>query len=424
MKVKRLKMTDFRGIGDLTLEFDAGEPTVLLGVNGVGKSSILDCLAILLSWFMVRIVFDPETRKDFRKSRIRFGNNLLTGFQQEDLVDERDFSEQDIKNGAKLTRSEITLSLDSQEVSLSLTKTLEKGSEEANSDLEDLERVTYGIREKWKTNAGANIPLAVYYPVSRGFRDSELSLEIEESPAIKGADAYDEALQGIAINFKSFFQWFRSCEDLENEDRRDNPAFRDGKLEAVRNAISSLLPGFSNLRVRRSPLRMTVSKEGEELIINQLSDGEKCLLAMVGDLARRLAIANPGLSEPLQGSAVVLIDEIELHLHPKWQREIIPALTRTFPNCQFIITTHSPQVVSHVRPEGVYLLEKTPEGIVAKRPESSFGRDSNRILEDLMGVPERPQDIKEDLLELFRLIDRGNIDGARQLRQQLADEIG
>ncbi|WP_309143275.1 AAA family ATPase [Nostoc sp. CHAB 5836] len=133
--------------------------------------------------------------------------------------------------------------------------------------------------------------------------------------------------------------------------------------------MSSLIPSFSKLRVRRSPLRMTVIKQGEELIVNQLSDGEKCLLAMVGDLARRLAIANPSLPDPLQGSGVVLIDEIELHLHPKWQREIIPALTRTFPNCQFIVTTHSPQVISQVKPEGIYILEKTDEGVVARRPE-------------------------------------------------------
>jgi predicted ATP-binding protein involved in virulence len=106
---------------------------------------------------------------------------------------------------------------------------------------------------------------------------------------------------------------------------------------------------------------MTITKQGQELIINQLSDGEKCLLAMVGDLARRLAIANPSLPDPLQGSGVVLIDEIELHLHPKWQREIIPALTRTFPNCQFIVTTHSPQVISQVKPEGIYILERTDD---------------------------------------------------------------
>lgn len=113
-----------------------------------------------------------------------------------------------------------------------------------------------------------------------------------------------------------------------------------------------------------------------------------------------------------------------MHLHPKWQREIVPALTRTFPNCQFIVTTHSPQVVSHVKPEGIYILKATPEGITATHPESSYGRDSNRILEDLMEVPKRPQEIKDRLLELFRLIDNKDLDGAKKLRYQIAEEIG
>jgi predicted ATP-binding protein involved in virulence len=169
---------------------------------------------------------------------------------------------------------------------------------------------------------------------------------------------------------------------------------------------------------------MTVKKQGQELIVNQLSDGEKCLLALVGDLARRLAIANPGLEEPLQGKGVILLDEIELHLHPKWQRQIISSLTTTFPNCQFIITTHSPQVLSHVKPDSIYLLQATPDGIIAEQPENSFGRDSNQILEDLMGVSERPQEIKDNLRDLFRLIDQGHLDSAKQLRQNLADEIG
>ncbi|WP_318781167.1 AAA family ATPase [Amazonocrinis nigriterrae] len=278
------------------------------------------------------------------------------------------------------------------------------------------------LNNQLATIPNTNIPLAVYYPVNRAVID--MPLEISEAYSFKQLDAYKQALIVGKIDFKSFFEWFRNQEDLENEKRRDNLEYRDKQLEAVRQAISSLLPDFSNLRVQRSPLRMTVQKQGEELIVNQLSDGEKCLLAMVGDLARRLAIANPSLPDPLKGSGVVLIDEIELHLHPKWQREIIPALTRTFPNCQFIVTTHSPQVISHVKPEQIYILEKTDEGVIAKRPESSFGRDSNRILEDLMDVPARPQEIKESLLELFRLIDAGNLEGARELRQQLANEIG
>ncbi|ODG98702.1 ATP-binding protein [Nostoc sp. KVJ20] len=458
MKVKRLEMQSFRGIGDLTLEFDETGPTVLIGINGVGKSSILDCLAIFLSQFTAYIQSSSDS--------IRFFNN------------------KDISNGCEETHNEITFLIDSQEIVLNITKISSGVIQESltrhrelfqfsvllkeklqmqqisNSEYQQLQPILNSIfttidpeisdpvsldndnpatlsslqytkglqavvdalRHQLENSFEANIPLVIYYPVNRAVID--MPLEISEVSSFKQVDAYNQALTGGRIDFKTFFEWFRNREDLENERRRDNPDYRDKQLETVRQAISSLIPEFSNLRVERSPLRMTVRKRNEKLIVNQLSDGEKCLLAMVGDLARRLAIANPGLTEPLEGEGVVLIDEIELHLHPKWQREIIPALTRTFPNCQFIVTTHSPQVLSQVKPEGIYILEKTDEGVIAKKPESSFGRDSNRILEDLMGVPERPQEIKESLLELFRLIDAGNIEGARQLRQQLAIEIG
>ncbi|KAB8317460.1 AAA family ATPase [Tolypothrix campylonemoides VB511288] len=442
MKVKRLIMNSFRGIGDLTLDFDEVGPTVLIGVNGVGKSRILDCLAILLSQY--------------------------TGRVQDDST--RSLSEQDITNGHKQTQIEITISLNQgEDITWSLSQERQEGksgqspanrleaiklladisSEQRLQNLsrggndlrkflqtaveilsqevdevsqEPLEKVVDEINSQLANNENASIPLPVYYPVNRAVLD--MPLEISEEYLMTQRNAYDQALTGGRIDFKGLFEWFRKREDLENELRRDNPSHRDKQLEAVRGAISSLQPDFSDLRVERSPLRMTVKKQGQQLIVNQLSDGEKCLLALVGDLARRLAIANPGLSDPLQGNGVVLIDEIELHLHPKWQRQIIPALTRTFPNCQFIITTHSPQVLSHVKPDSIYLLEATPEGIVTEQPENSFGRDSNQILEDLMGVSERPQEIKENLRDLFRLIDQGHLDSAKQLRQNLADEIG
>jgi predicted ATP-binding protein involved in virulence len=399
MRVKRLKIDFFRGISYLTLEFPETEPTVLIGINGVGKSSILDCLAILLS-------------------------PLIEGIQ-DPTGSAANFNDQDITNGLQRTDNEITISLDSREITWSLIK-ISEGFEDFHtheqSNLAKLKETTREIHHQWKAHREANIPLVMYYPVNRAVLD--VSLELPKAHPFKQIDAYDQAVTGVSIGFGGFFQWFRVQEDVENELRLDNPNYRNRQLEAVRQAIYSLLPGFSNLRVRRFPQQMTVVKQGEMLLINQLSDGEKCLLAMVGDLARRLAIANPGLTDPLQGSGVVLIDEIELHLHPKWQREIIPALTRTFPNCQFIVTTHSPQVISEVKPEGIYILERTDEGIVAMRPESSYGRDTNRILEDLMDTPERPQKIKENLLELFRLIAKGELDSARQLHQKIADEIG
>ncbi|WP_373270792.1 AAA family ATPase [Nostoc sp. T09] len=461
-------MQSFRGIGDLTLDFDETEPTVLIGINGVGKSSILDCLSIIFSQITGKIQNSPNSIRSLSEQDITSGRNeirievitTLDNLQEiplsinlvkiKDIQSSsqlqpalEDFTVDLVEDAAKFIQKSLGQKISNIEYKKLQTifKSIVPSLAETISDsvvrdiaisnnqytlqylrgLQVQSAVDY-LRQKLEFDSEASINLLVYYPVNRAVID--MPLEISEVCSFNQVDAYNEALTGGKIDFKIFFDWFRNREDLENERRRDNPDYKDKQLEAVRQAIVSLIPDFSNLRVERSPLRMTVKKQGEELIVNQLSDGEKCLLAMVGDLARRLAIANPGLSEPLQGSGVVLIDEIELHLHPKWQREIIPALTRTFPNCQFIVTTHSPQVISHVKPEGIYILEKTNEGVIVKRPESSFGRDSNRILEDLMDVPERPQEIKTSLLELFRLIDAGNLEGARQLRQELAAEIG
>jgi len=406
IRVKRLEIEGFRGLDNLTVEFSYTEPMVLIGVNGVEKSSILDCLRIFLS-LSHGILYDAKSQK-----RLVHLAEFQIALEAREKIH---FNEQDIKRGSNRVVGKIFIELNGRKCDWSLIQ--ERNSvvkyDCTNSLIEVIRSIPF---------QQLNFPLIIYYPVTRGV--FEVPLELLEESKIEQTSAYKDALQGSQANFKTFFQWFRTVEDLENEERRDNSEYRDRRLESVRNAISQMLPGFKNLRVRRSPLRMTVAKDGEELIINQLSDGEKCLLAMVGDIARRLAILNPGLEDPLQGSGVVLIDEIELHLHPAWQRRIIPTLTQTFPNCQFIVTTHSPQVVSHVKPEGIFLLEKTPQGITARHPESSYGRDSNRILEDLMGVPKRPQDIKEELLELFRPIDSGELDAAREVRQKLASQIG
>ena len=109
-------------------------------------------------------------------------------------------------------------------------------------------------------------------------------------------------------------------------------------------------------------------RELYEMVTNldvlQLSDGEKCTLALFGDIARRLAIANPSLDDPLQGDGVVLIDELELHMHTSWQRKVISMLKKTFPNIQFIITTHSPQILGEVDHDfNVYALSRNGSDI-------------------------------------------------------------
>jgi predicted ATP-binding protein involved in virulence len=169
---------------------------------------------------------------------------------------------------------------------------------------------------------------------------------------------------------------------------------------------------------------MEIKKNGKGLTIDQLSDGEKCMMAMVGDLARRMAIANPVRENPLDGDGVVLIDEIDLHLHPKWQHMLVSRLVEVFPNCQFIISTHSPHVITHVHPENLYVLKQTEAGVIAERPSESYGKTVDRVLEDLMGLATtRPDKVTKSLQELYELISLGQLEQAKQLLAVMTGEV-
>jgi predicted ATP-binding protein involved in virulence len=273
---------------------------------------------------------------------------------------------------------------------------------------------------------------SVYYLSSRDLRDLTLvrlsDIEVIYFPILTSSEKQDKDkyITQSNLEFELFVEWFKNTEDIENEERiNKNISYRDRNLEAVRNAVYSILGSeFKNLKFKRTAEKMTIEKQSLEIAVDWLSDGEKSLLAMVADLAKRLSANNPNSTNPLEETGIVLIDEVELHLHPAWQRKIIPQLTKTFPNCQFIITTHSPQILSHVQPESIYLLKKDGEEIIVDRPQYSYGRDSNRILEDLMEQPERPQEIQDLLSHLFALIHDGELDSAKALLEEISDKIG
>jgi predicted ATP-binding protein involved in virulence len=406
MNIKQLRMQSFRGISDLTLDFDP-QLNILIGDNGSGKSSILNCLSAFLNHISGEVKFLHQNG---------YHPNRFITPQVKDV-----FLDDDIATGSK---QKIEIQLEFTLNSLNIQYIIEKNRGDASklsTQINDLNLATPHLQGIVQAK---NIPIMIYYSVKRDllFEDSQSSKEVNMSNSI--LDVYKRSFSGGQVIFQEFFEWFRILEEVENELIRDIPNHRDRQLESVRQAIYTFLPEFKDLRIRRRPeLRMTVTKNSAELTINQLSDGEKNLLAMVGDLARRLAIANPEMEKPELGSGVVLIDEIELHLHPKWQRMVIPALLRTFPNCQFIITTHSPQVLGEVKDGKIYRLANTESGVSAEIVRT-YGRDSNRILEDEMGVPKRSQEIKDGLRDLFRLIDDGNLPKARELQTFLKEEIG
>jgi len=164
---------------------------------------------------------------------------------------------------------------------------------------------------------------------------------------------------------------------------------------------------------------LVTTKNNQELQLSQLSSGERALVLLVADIARRMVIANPQMPDPLQSAGIVLIDEIELHLHPKWQRRVIPALQETFPNIQFIIATHSPQVLSNVPNGSVFEIENFQ--IV---PRNTYGRDNRWILEAVMDDESRPKEVQEMLDQYFAYIREGELDRAAALRHELESLIG
>lgn len=196
------------------------------------------------------------------------------------------------------------------------------------------------------------------------------------------------------------------------------------ELQTVTEAIEKFIPEYKHLRVKRVPrAHMLIDKGGVSFNLDQLSDGEKSLVALVGDIARRLAIGNPQRNNPLEGEGVILIDEIDLHLHPSWQRLVIPKLLEVFPNCQFFISTHSPQVISHAKPESVFLLEQTEEGLTYRKVDETYGMSLNRIVELVMDDESRPAVVHDELNRIFELIERGKIAEAKKLISSLREDM-
>lgn len=423
MKIKSLHIQNLRGIKDLFIDIDGDSPIVFLGENGSGKTTILKSIAR----FAANLFLDFTGRNKSKSYEIlskyfklRPNIDLTHGCDQASTSIEFDFSSIKFQN-------------------LQITSNYKVNSDKPYLPPTDSENMQNkrDLYQSWISSTlgvdpYASLPICAYYPVSRSIESVILdSSEVTKDDSAEVLDdnentpnyirypqllIYKEELVSTP-NFPRFFKWFKVREDLENEQRlnRDNE-HRDRQLQSVRDAITSIIPEFTNLRIKRSPLDMVVLKNGQELSFESLSDGEKCFLAMVGDIARRLAIANPNIN-PLDGTGLILIDEIELHLHPEWQRRVISSLVKTFPNCQFIFTTHSPQVLGEVQGR-VYRLRRTDAGIVAELRQT-YGKDSNRILEEDMETVERNRDIQEDILQLFRYIDSGDLESARSLKNSL-----
>ena len=391
MLINELSLTNFRGFTNAQFSFQKGF-NLIVGVNGVGKTTALEALRIALSNIMPAVTSTKSRKEIFSFSDIQID-----------------------KYGLQLN---CTLEVNSEPFDLLITKQAtpihKKESQnirEQTFQIEDKVEVSPRLINKYSKQKIINQPVAIYYSSYR-------SLITEKTPAKSTATtgqagAFAEALSPKReFNIALFADWFKAQEALAKENKKYIYI-----LEIIRNAIYTFLPSFKNLEVIKDPLRKTtgytfiIEKKDKKLNLSQLSDGERGVLSMVMDISRRLSLANPTMSNPLEGTGVVLIDELDLHLHPKWQRTIISDLSRTFPNLQFIATTHSPQSISALSPDRIQIVDMENE---VENPIRSFGLDMNSILKFVMEDKDRIGQSEQAIQKVEKLVDKLAFEKARK----------
>ncbi len=401
MRIEKLSLKNFRGFEELEIDFPAKEQegglAVFIGANGSGKSSVLDGVFCHL-----KEIYDILERHKKSEKRIRIGS----------ILDKwRNLTEEDIYVKADQLNLESIWTVVENRIELSNMMRRDNLSSFSN----DVFRII-----EWK-KIKEEFPIIAFYKTNRGITVPSLKakdltkLGIEESFQLNNNQE---------IDFNYFFEWFRNTEDFENEQRLyKDPNYRHTGLKVLRYVLQTFLKGYINPRVQRQPIEKLVLEKGDDILsVTQLSHGEKLMFALIGDIVRRISITQPSLESPLEGKGVVMIDEIEQHLHPSWQRTIIPNLRKTFPNIQFIITTHSPQVLSNVPKENVFILEDFK--LVEKTPPT-YGKDTNSILYDLFGVSARPSHAKAEFKKLYQLIDDPTKEKeAAKMLKELEDKYG
>lgn len=387
MKLQQLNIINFRALKEAEIHFSPGF-NVLVGENGAGKSTVIRALEIMLSSFTSHL-----------NSRNGKG---------------RQISAKDIFH--TMPYACLTLTTDQAAWQKVLVDKNYRGSVPVktmagavNAYADQLVTAYTGGTVDGKEHY--NIPMVASYSVNRSLID--IPARVHEKHEMDALSLYRRDIDA-GSNLRIFYEWFRERENYENAVKVNsaNLNFSDKQLDVVRSVVNRLLPEYDNLRVRRNPHAsgFELRKGKQYFSIDQLSDGEKCYLTLVCDIARRLAICNPLLEQPLHGEGIVLIDEIELHLHPAWQAMAIDKLRNLFPNIQFVITTHSPHVVQNLRESlGDSLIVLSDSKVY--ETEAKYGDTLDHLLLGIFNLDSlRPLTIRKSIDRVWHFLNQGDFD--------------
>ena len=420
MRFDKLYLQNFRCYDELELDFDKNM-TVIVGENGKGKTAILDALAISL---------EPYLRAFGCKGR---------NMSERDVRRIKDAGDEEKLRVLRMkSKYPVSIKVEGAHEGVSFTWSRELKSERGRTtsnnakELADYGKALYdGINGT--EDEKIVLPVFAYYGTSRMWNDSKL-LGKGKKIDLPRSVGYEECIEPSS-SYNTFGQWFKyamlSAAEFDRAakevgDNRENPYA--SVLRAVRQAVTACLKSMGwtdiNFSFAQQDFVLTHPDMGE-LTIDVLSDGARSVISMAADLAYRMVRLNPDLGEraALDTPGVVLIDEVDMHLHPSWQQTVLYDLQEAFPKVQFIVTTHSPQVLTSVNAESIRILQwgHCFEGV--RTPEFSLGAESYQLLKDIQNVETRPQalPIVKDLARYLELVgeDKWDSKEAIELRTRL-----
>lgn len=417
MKLKNVKLVNYRCFTDTEIEFNK-HITLLVGKNGAGKTAILDAVAVSVSTFLLGI--DGSVSRSIFKDDARYEFHDLNG-----TIDPQHQFPVSIESMGNC--------LDQQNVKWIRSLNSESGKTTIKDASELIGLAKKAQNQIMTGDKSLVLPLISYYGTRRLYAQKKEKRILKSLTEFKRQVGYVDCMAAES-NEKLMLNWFqmqtlKSLQEQQKTGILDRPLL----LKTVEKAICRSFERISgaknaslifDLDTHRLVLEYeNTDANAQKFAMDEMSDGYKNTLSMIGDIAYRMVVLNPTLGDQVleKTPGVVLIDEIDLHLHPQWQQTILSDLHAIFPEVQFIVSSHAPAVINSVPREQIRILD---HGEIYMPAAQTYGRDANSILREVMKVSERPADIKHRMDLFYAYMNENNYKKADKVLTEIEAIVG
>ncbi len=403
MRIDRVRIENFDGFKMCEFHLDS-HFNLLIGDNAAGKSSAADALAVAVgSWFLgIRGYAKPLGigTSEVRVEAHRFGDRWSF---------EKQFP-------SRIEASGHVLGTD-----LTWARVLRRERGRTSSvEARSLSSAAQQAEKRVRSGHDVTLPLICTYGTERLWYESTHRKRKREETANRTLpsrfDGYRDCIDFV-IQESDLLEWVRAEVSTGEQLREETTA-----LATFKNAITQCVEGATDFYYDPRYKDAVVVMGDQTCLFQNLSDGQRIMLTLIGDLARRAITLNPQMGKDVlrQTNGVVIIDELDLHLHPKWQRHVIQDLKTTFPKIQFVATTHSPQLIGEALPHEIRRID----GDQVTVPRRSYGIDSSRILEEVMNTTRRNSMVRDLLSQVFEAIEKEDFITARERLSEVEKKLG